>query len=390
MPDAIAEPPAVQRTAATPQSALANFLKVESEPPPKQDATPGAAPSPDKATTTAATPAAPAPAAEEFDYTNPDPAKPPKNKQHWNGFLAARSVEFKRRDDEIANLRSEMKKLGEQASKLPADDPEKESLKKEREELSRQLWTVSRERHPDFKKRYDNEIEARKSDIERLVGGADGKKIANLVARPDYDGKKEAIKELLADVDEMDRPLVRQAWHEIEKLHSARERELNVSKEEFDQMLKEHEGKQKAQEQATVKKHRAMIDQMFDKELNGFRDKEKGLAEFQEKDGDDKWNAALKENLAEAKKALYGDGTPEGAIKAMLRNAVFDSIKADRDSLREKNKELEVQLAALTKAAPGLRLPGNPTGMPARPQMTVATTPQEAMKIWLKSGEESS
>ena len=136
----------------SPKDAIANLVRGNMDLIDKEKA---AVPPPEKKTEPVATTTTPAKApetakpvetppakgADDFDYDNPDPAKPPKNKKHWDGFLDAREKGFKKRDEEAVSAKKELESVRAQITDLqkqastPRNDAELEALKKERDEL---------------------------------------------------------------------------------------------------------------------------------------------------------------------------------------------------------------------------------------------------------------
>lgn len=368
MPDVL-EPPSAPRVHATPQSAIANFINLDRIQTAEPEPQPAAPPPPPKK---------PAPP------TAPPDEKPPTNAAKWKEFVESREKGFKEREDRITTLQTEIETSKKQAAQLPASDPEKETLRKEIKELSAQLYAVGRERHPAFKVKYDAAIAEKVGDVERLVGGDEGKKLAKLIAGPDFEGKKERIKELLVDVDELDRPLVRHAWLEIEKLSESRQKEIETSLEDFDKLIVEHKANDAAASQKAAKDQRDTIDKMFGAALATYQDKEKGLAELTEKDGDEPWNGKVKTVLARAKSILYGEAKPEEVLAAVFHDAAFEPIKAERDTLRDELKKANGQIRALSGASPGLRQPGAAAPTTQQIMRNVSLTPKQAMANWEK------
>lgn len=386
MPEAVAEPPVApqQRTMPSPQSAIASFLKVESDiAPAEPPAPPPATPPPPQADKPVRPPEKPVPVTAD---NKAEPEKPPTNAQKWKEFTQARDAAIKEREDKIATLQSEMKKLSEQAAALPKDDPEKEQLRKERKELSDQLFAIGRERHPDFVNKYDKQIEAKVGLIQKIVGGENGKKVARILKLPELDESGEQLAKLTEELNDIQKSRIASLLNDVLQLQESRSSELNVSKGDFDRMVAEHNRKQKDEQDKAQRQQHAMIDQMFDQSLAKFRDKDKGMAELSEKDGDDAWNNSLKKGLADAKAILRGEADPDKVVSAVLTSVALPAVKQERDSLREEVVKLTGQLKAYQDASPGLRQGsaqpgGTPPGMP--PKNSVSTTPQEAMKRWL-------
>ncbi len=402
---AIAEPHAetATQTETGPMQAIANFVKgnvdltqklsatesIATPPPPEPKPKPEPSPAPKPKEEVKS-------GKEEFDYENPNPDKPPHKKENWAGFIKARQEERKRLSEEAAKAKAEAESLRKQiaenqakSAELPANDPEKESLRQEKEELSRQLYAVSRERHPDFIAKYDGEIGRKTAAIRKISGAELGDKIVKLVTLPDSEWKREQIKESLGEVDELDRPLIRSLWHEIEMTQEARQNELNVSKEDFNRMVAEHTNKTKAQQEAALKSQVENVHKLFGQRLSLLRN---SLRELSERDGDVEWNAKLNSDLDDVKSLLLGKGDPTRVVEVMLQSVAFPRTKVERDSLELENKKLKDQIESLTKSSGALAQgqPGKRKDAPGSSPQTATTPlagmrPSQAINEWVKN-----
>lgn len=391
----------------SPKQAVANMMKSLGS---IDDPAPSpAAPTPTPVAKTdpapAQAPAAPAPAAEPAkpvapalrtaeaapadDFTKPDPAKPPTNAEKWKKWNEARDAEFKRRDDEAATLKKELESVKQQiadnAKAKPADAlsvAELENLKKERDELSAQLSVVGLERHPEFKKKYDAKIEEQLNDIKMVAAGENGDKIVKLLNLPESTWRTDNLKEALAEVDELDRAAVRTAWLNIDKIRRQRESELSTSREEFNRKITEHQLKEKTQQAEAAKQQRSMVDKLFDSNLESLSKK---ISELSAKKGDEAYNTALQQRLAEAKAILYGEAPPDRVVQAVLSDAAFSQVQSERDNLRVENEKLTAQLESLKGASKiGPTQGAKAPGMSPETAFTRDTTPNKAIRGWVQ------
>ncbi len=398
MPAETLAPPA-KPIAQNPSQAIANLVKGNADLVAKETtaAAPAAAPPEPKPEPKVVDPKpAPAPAPtkgeEGSDYV-PSRDNPPKNKKNWDKANDVFESKLKAKDEETASIRSELesvkKQIADNAKAAPEDaltKRELEALKKEKDELSAQLFTAARERHPEFKAKYESKIGDKISDIKSMAPGELGDKIARLLNEPDSQWKTDALKEALGEVDELDRPLIRQSWLEIDKLHRQRNAELATSKDEFNKLVSDHEGKTRAQQEQQAKAQRDIADKLFDAGLDTL--KKSKVAELAERSDDKEWNSALTDGIGTARKIIHGEAEPQQVVESVILGRVaYPKVVAERDSLRVENAKLAAQIESLTKANPGLTTP-NPKaapGMSPQTALTRGTTPNAAIGNYVRS-----
>ncbi len=396
MPETAAPP--AKPIAQNPSQAIANLVKgnadlIAKETPTAAPAAAPPEPKPEPKVVDPKTPEPPKKATDDIDYHKPDRAKPPTNKDNWGKWNDARDEDFRKKDEESAQIRSELesvkKQIADNAKAAPEDaltKRELEALKKEKEDLSAQLFTAARERHPEFKAKYESKIGDKVADIKSMVPGELGDKIARLLNEPDSQWKTDALKEALGEVDELDRPLIRQSWLEIDKLHRQRNAELATSRDEFNKLVSDHEGKTRAQQEQQAKAQRDIADKLFDAGLDTL--KKSKMAELAERSDDKEWNSALTDGIGSARKIIHGEAEPQQVVESVILGRVaYPKVVAERDSLRVENAKLAAQIESLTKANPGLTTP-NPKaapGMSPQTALTRGTTPSAAIGNYVRS-----
>lgn len=404
MATATAEPTA-KPAVLNPSQAIANMVKGNAElvakesaaaaPPAPPEPAPAKAPEPKPAEAQPPKPPTPEPkktADDTQDYV-PSRDNPPKNKKNWDKANDVFESKLRAKEEEAATIRAELesvkKQIADNAKADPVDKMTKaqlEALQKEKDELSAQLYTAARERHPEFKAKYEQKIKDQIADIKSMVPGELGDKIAKLLNEPDSEWKTTALKEALSEVDELDRPLIRQSWLEIDKLNRQRNAELATSRDEFNRMVADHEGKTKAQQEQQAKAQRELADKLFDAGLDKLRKAK--IAELAEKSDDREWNAALTEGIGTAKQIIHGEAAPEQVVESVILGRVaYPKVVAERDALRVELVKRDAQIESLTKANPGLTTP-NPKpapGMSPQTAFTRDTTPSAAIAAYTRS-----
>ena len=164
----------------------------------------------------------------------------------------------------------------------------------------------------------------------------------------------------------------------LDQLQEGRSAELNTSKEEFEAMKIDHENKTKAQSEQQAKDNRAMADKLY---RSGLETLAKKLPEISSRKDDKSWNDGLQERLGMAEKIIHGEAPPERVVEAVLRDAAFPAVHAERDFYKEQVEKLTAQVESLTKANPALKQPSSKIpGVPERGRFDPSTSPAQAYK----------
>jgi hypothetical protein len=341
---------------------------------------------------TAAPPAKPtdAPAAEvKPDATKPEvkadtkpdddeiPAdiKSPNAQSSWKKLKESKKAIEAERDTlrkEHGTLKSELEAL-KKAATTPAqkanlaDDPEYQSLKKlveaketEAKELSERLQLLDVEKHPKFEAYFKGKLD-QQFTIAKEIGGEHGDKIVEILQLPEGAYRKQQLNEIAVELDPIALSQLGAVVNSLRGIKAEREAEISKSKESYQQL--------QAQQKIEAEKKRGEMESLFKSVRNEVTDKEKGLAVFQERDGDEAWNKGVRERLALVDAMVAGKLPAEDAARyvhwAAAAPALLQQWNADRAESASKISALEKEIASLraVNPNPGGETPGGETAV---------------------------
>ena len=393
LPPATPPEPQIKDTSPNPQQALAGFFgKMQTTPTDLPGAgsaekdgdggTTKADGPPTASVAQATTPTTPKPLEQStsINLVSPDDDESwPKDSNDWKLRKANQARKIAERDAAIATLKKEKAEIETKLKTLPADDPEKPILKSQIEELrtqvkqfSDQLYSVARERHPEFVAKYDKKIDS----ALKLAEAVAGPKIAQLLKLPEGDYRDEKLQEVFDGLSEMKRARLGPILNEIDLLQSQRASELSVSQEEFQVMVKKHELETRDAELRKNQDEINRAESMWNTTLAQ-------RPTLKPKEGDEAFNAALQKRINQARDVMFGRAKPEEVINTMLNAAEYEALKPETESLREEVRQLQEQLKAVQGATPRLGEPSPNKGDTNVP-LTSGMSPRQAMTAFIQ------
>jgi len=287
-------------------------------------------------------PATDAPAEEPV----PEPvAKSPKAAAEWKNLKAKHKAEIeslqKRLETEKAELESKLKAApagGEVSEQIKR---ELEELKRERDEYSEQLRLLDVERHPKFRAYYENAINTQIEKAKAIVGPEKAAEVAELLAMPESAWKAQRVNELIADLTPYQQTRLGATLDKLADITLEREAELRKSRENWDKV--------NAQREAEVKAEQEKFAKTFDDVVRGLGPE---WEPFKAKEGDDAWNAAVKERI-ESARAIYSGQLPPAEMAVMaLKASAIPLLLQSFQATAQRAKALEEEVAALKAASP--------------------------------------
>lgn len=246
-----------------------------------------------------------------------------------------------------------------------------ETTKAKLAEREAELERFAVERSPKFKELFTNKESAIK---ETFNATAKDLQIDEDQAQVIFNSKGKKRYELIDDLDipQSAKSDLTVMLRQKDELGSQKESFLSKSREE----LNAWEESNKAESDAQLAKLKAHEDRIFESKLSELT---KSLPTLQKIEGNEKWNAVVDQNIAEAKRFFSGQITAEEAADYAIAGAtakqVFKMFEVARERLQAANEEL----ARLKAAAPTVESPENKPTPTDRSKMSVE---QSALKTW--------
>lgn len=340
--------------------ALAKDGKIASAPvEPKQE---GDAPAPEPKATEPKPDAKPAEAKaatpDAEDEVPPD-IKSPAAQSSWKKLKESKKAieaELGSTKKEFTTLKAELEAL-RVAAKTPAqkanlaDDPEYQSVKKaleakdkELNEYSERLRLLEVEKHPKFEAYFKSKVDAQ-MEMAKDIGGD---KLVEALRLPIGEYRNEKLRELAVDIDPLRMNELGAVIVNLKQIELERQSEIAKARENYAQI--------QAEQKQQSEKQRATIEGAFKSIAQEVTDKEKGLAAFQLRDGDDEWNRGVNERTALAKAAFEGSLKPEDQARLAHWGAAAPVLLTQLNAIQKESAEkiaaLEKQVADLRAVAP--------------------------------------
>lgn len=347
-------------------------------------ADPATAPTPPPAAIAPADPVKPAPVPDKPATPPPvstppaeDDAPPtdlsPKANTAWQKHKLARESAEKRATEQQARADKAMTdyetaKKELEAARNGAPPEELARLKKERDEYETIVQQINVEAHPKFQAYFGAKLDGIKADV-LAAAGDKANSIMEIIQQPDGERKREMLIQAMSELDPIAQQEVVAANASYRRMNQERQNEITKSKENYTKTVEDR----KAQGERHQSEMKARQDALFKGKLTEFTDKEKGLPVFREIEGDAKWNAEVKQNLAAVEKLVTGQNKPEELLEAaffavhgMRSQRLLEASGAEIANLRK-------QIADLTAAAP--KPPGGEKGQGNTPTPHPAVDP---------------
>lgn len=345
---------------------------------PPADAPADDSPDAGKPETPVAPPAEPAaaPATKKADGAD----KWPRSAQEWKKFKEERDAAFSERDKRIAELESELTTVKSSQPQTTLDPKEFESVKAERDQLSKKLQVVAVTQHPKFEAYFKQKTDAQLALAKRIVGAEDAEAVAKLLLMPDDEIRTQRLEEVVNNLPQVKAIQFGAVLNSIEEIRQERQTEIERAEQSYQEMI--------ANEEKAHKDRRSNLEKAFNDAVAKVQSKDDGLPMFQLRDGDEAWNNDVKKRLDTAKAVLFGQHqTPDTLVNVTLNAMAYQPLLNTLRSAITENGKLKAQIAELTKANPSLE-PGRPEGEESaairNPTSKPGMRPMDATASWTK------
>lgn len=314
---------------------------------------------------------------EEKDDDTPEDIKSEQGKSSWKRLKESKKAIETERD----TIRTERDRLNESLKVLRAEYdtyksttskpvpkleelPEYQALKrefdardKEAKELSERLRLVEVEQHPQFQAYF----KAKTDQQLAIAKAAGGDKAVEILKLPPGAYRDQQLEELSAELTPLKSAQLAGVLIRMEEINAEKANEIAKAKESYEQL--------QSNNKAQLEKQRGEMTAMFENVTKEVTDKEKGLAVFQEREGDEEWNKGVRERLSLARHAFEGKLKPEDAARAIYWSAAAPQLLVQLKGVMAEKAALEKQVAELRAATPN---PGG-GGQPDQQQQSTKT-----------------
>lgn len=286
-----------------------------------------------------------APAAEtapvkKVEDTTPEPNfKSQKASDQWKAYKAETKKQMEGYETRIKELSSEIetaKAGGASKSELELLRQERDAERQQRSDFEDRLKLIAVERHPGFRKFYDDKM-AQVTAMAKSAAGEHADRIEALLAMPDGKYKNEQLDDIANSLGGIRGAKLGAAILEFEKVQAERNQELGKYKERYEAMT--------AQQKRQVEESQKQQQEIFESRWKGLSDSEKGNALWKPRENDVEWNNGLTERRDLARAIYQGELDPESRANAAFWAAAAPTILkqslTDKQEIAALKKELE-------------------------------------------------
>ena len=240
------------------------------------------------------------------------------------------------------NARNELDRMKAELEKLKDNNVDEvlSNLQAERDELSEQLRVSSIERHPEFRRKFDDRISAVVKNAQSTVGEHNADQIARLLKMDDSEMRTEGIEQIFAELSPSRQAKLGAMLAQVDDIRSERRMMLENSEESYKQLAAAGDAQREA--------HIAASNKLFD----GVVGEARGLEVFAARDGDDEWNGEVNSRIEQARNIFTGDSDAEELARASLWAAAGPKYRELLKNAVELNRRLQAQIKGENVANP--------------------------------------
>lgn len=333
-------------------------------------------------------PAAPAPKPEpkvEPPKTEPktepvDEAKWPRSAKEWKNFTEkskARVAEFEK---QVQERDAKIKELEAKTTQTLTPEIQKEidGIRKENDELSRQLRLVSVTSHPRFKQYFESKTNSTLAQLKTCVPADQLDSVTKLLQEPDSERRDNAINEILEEMTPLKRARMQGVISGLASIQAEREAEVARAGQDYEQMV----GQAKAQKD----QQQANFTRLLDDTVKSMQDGKNGRPEYQMREGETEWNASVQKRIESGRKLITGNLPAEVMFKAAFDAAAYPDVLAGYKAALGEVDKLKKQIAAMTAANPKVETQtrSETAGTGSTPAMPKDARPMDYTKRWVE------
>ena len=266
--------------------------------------------------------------------------------------MSPSSANFKKIKQDRDNARRELEELRKSVEDNKGSGDEIEQIRKERDSLSSELKVAAIERHPEFKRKYEERAANLLEQAKSMVGVGLDERIGSLLFAADSDDRTEKLDDIFAELGGSKQARLANIISEMDKLQDDRVSELNSSSATYDQLME------------SDRTNRSNVQQGNNKLFDEVSESARNLEMYKKKDGDEEWNNGVEERMALARRIYTGQSSPEELVLASCWAAAAPQYREAYGAQMEVNRRLKAQIKQLTGANPSVTADGTDMDAP--------------------------
>lgn len=259
--------------------------------------------------------------------------------------LSPSAKNFKKIKEDRDNARAELENLKKELSSLKesSSSEDLERIKKERDQLSEELKIASIERHPEFKRKYEERAAQIIQSAKEMVGVGMDEKITQLLFMAESDSRTEQLDDVFSELPVSKQARLAGLITEMDKLQSDRISELENATQTYESL--------QDSERSQMQERLALTDRTFDEVAQ----RASNLEMYRLKDGDEDWNREVEGRMNVARNIFTGSSNQEDLALASLWAAAGPAYREAYGAQIEVNRRLQQQIKDLTGANPSMQ-----------------------------------
>ena len=277
-------------------------------------------------------------AEKEPEAAEPEAEPEPEVKEE---SLSPSAKNFKKIKEDRDNARREIEQLKQ---KLGEGDntAELEQIQKERDELSEQLKLTAIERHPEFRRKFEQRASKLIETAKGMVGGGLDEKIVQVMFMAEGDGRTEEMDNIFAELPVSKQARLANVIQEMDELQEERLEALNNANATYE-ALAENDRQTRV---GFVDANQQLFDDVAVRAQN--------LEFYRTKEGDEEWNQGVQDRLNLARNIYTGSASGEELVLASLWAAQAPAAREALATQVEINRRLKAQIKEMQGATPSV------------------------------------
>ena len=260
--------------------------------------------------------------------------------------LSPSAKNFKKIKDDRDNARRELEKLKKEVGNKNEGEDDGSGkiarLESERDELSKELKLVSIERHPEFRRKFEERASKLVAAAKSMVGVGLDEKIVQILFMEEGDKKTEELDDIFSELPVSKQARLANIIQDMDNIQEERVEALNEANATY------------ANLQESDRQNRAGFmhsnQQLFDE----VSERAQSLEFFKLKDDDDEWNKGVQDRLDLARNIYTGSTSSEELVLASLWAAQAPIAREALAAQVEVNRRLRAQLKEMQGATPSV------------------------------------
>lgn len=262
----------------------------------------------------------------------------------------ARAAQWKEVNEERARLKAEVEAYKAKETKWKeweTQSKDYDTVKQHRDELLARMETVALEKSPRFENYFKAKTDTAIALARQAVGDSHSERVSKLLQLPDSDWRTQQLEEVMSELGPTRQSRLGAAIVEMDRISLERSTALSKSKENLQAQFEADRSQKEQQKQ--------QFERTFQDTLQKWSDPQKGLALFQNKDGDETHNSEVRQRIETARNILNLNLSADQLSKAALWSAAAPGLLKNQIALAEENKALKLELEGLKAGGPELK-----------------------------------